>query len=155
MPFDPSYTSSATLRHLDRSLFEPGAAPIDADDGLVLLDSAGPRGEAEAIGIEIARLLADGYASRRDRDRAALSRLVRGRSWRACSTTLGIPVALEASIPVTATCVGTSLVALCRAAEDETAVESLLTHLRTDPAHGARGRSTGSSAGSVAAGPRP
>ncbi len=49
-------------------------------------------------------------------------------------TTLGIPVALEASIPVTATCVGTSLVALCRAAEDETAVESLLTHLRTDPA---------------------
>ena len=133
LPFDPSYTSSATLRHLDRSLFEPGAAPIDADDGLVLLDSAGPRGEAEAIGIEIARLLADGYAADEiaivlrypDSSGAVLASVL---------TTLGIPVALEASIPVTATCVGTSLVALCRAAEDETAVESLLTHLRTDPA---------------------
>ena len=60
LPFDPDYTASATLRHLDRNLFEPGATPIDADDGIALLDSAGARGEAEAIGIEIARLLADG-----------------------------------------------------------------------------------------------
>ena len=51
------------LRHLDRSLFEPerraGSRPTS---GLVLLESAGARGEAEAIGIEIARLLAGGDA---------------------------------------------------------------------------------------------
>ena len=36
-------------------------------------------------------------------------------------------------MPLAATCVGTSLVALCRAAIDETAVDALLTHLRYDP----------------------
>ena len=45
---------------------------------------------------------------------------------------------------------GTSLVALCRAAGDEGAVEALLTHLRTDPSLDPE-RSTGSSAGSAAA----
>jgi ATP-dependent helicase/DNAse subunit B len=132
LPFDPSYTESATLRHLDRNLFEPRATPVDADDGLVLMDSAGPRGEAEAIGIEIARLLADGVEAdaiavvvrHPDSSGPVLARVLAG---------LGIGVALEASIPVGATCVGTSLVALCRAAEDDDAVDALLAHLRTDP----------------------
>ena len=34
---------------------------IAIDDGLVLLESAGARGEAEAVGVEIARLLRAGY----------------------------------------------------------------------------------------------
>ena len=61
LPFDPDYTSSATLRHLDRELFEPEAGAVAPDEGLVLLESAGARGEAEAIGIEIARLLRSGH----------------------------------------------------------------------------------------------
>src|SRR5829696_1441739 len=43
------HTSSRVLRHLDRSLFEPEAEQVEPDDALVLLDSAGARGEAEAI----------------------------------------------------------------------------------------------------------
>ena len=45
---------------------------------------------------------------------------------------LGLPVALEATLPLSATCVGGSLIALCRAAGDETAVDALLAHLRSD-----------------------
>src|SRR5699024_10083656 len=46
---------------------------------------------------------------------------------------LGIPVALEASAPLSLTAVGTGLISLCRAATDELDVEALLTHLRSDP----------------------
>ena len=132
LPFDPDYTTSATLRHLDRHLFEPEAERIEPDGGLVLLDSAGGRGEAEAIGVEIARLLADGVRPdeiaivlRHPDSSGPLLASVLG--------TLGIPVALEASMPVASTCVGTSLVALCRAVADEGAVDALLAHLRSDP----------------------
>src|SRR6266545_3287853 len=60
LPFDESYSPSATLRHLDQHLFEPGAPRIQPDDGIALLECAGDRGEAEAIGGEVARLLAGG-----------------------------------------------------------------------------------------------
>ncbi|MQA73632.1 MAG: hypothetical protein GEU88_04645 [Solirubrobacterales bacterium] len=133
LPFDDGYTQSATLRHLDRNLFEPGAGTVEPDDGLVLLESAGARGEAEAIGIEIARLLEADYGPdeivvvvrRPDAAGPVLASVLRE---------LGLPVALEASLPLAATCVGGSLVALCRAAADESAVDSLLFHLRSDPA---------------------
>ena len=132
LPFEEGYTTSATLRHLDRNLFEAEAGRIAPDDGLRLLRSAGPRGEAEAIGIEIARLLNDGHEAdeivvvvrRPDAGGALLASVLRG---------LGIPVALEASAPLSTTCVGTALIALCRAAGDDTDVEALLTHLRSDP----------------------
>ncbi len=132
LPFDPGYTASATLRHLDRNLFEPGAAPIEPDDGLTLLDSAGGRGEAEAIGIEIARLLDSGH---RPGEIAIVLRHPdsAGPVLASVLRSLGIPVALEASLPLSETCVGTSLVALCRAAIDPDAVDALLTHLRYDP----------------------
>src|SRR5215218_3088102 len=127
------HTSSRVLRHLDRSLFEPEAEQVEPDDALVLLDSAGARGEAEAIGIEIARLLTDGYEAdeiaivvRRPESAGPLLASVLGE--------LGLPVALEAALPLTSTCVGSSLVALCRAAMDEADVEALLAHLRCDPA---------------------
>ena len=102
------------------------------DDGLRLLRSAGPRGEAEAIGVEIARLLTDGHEAdeivvvvrRPDAGGALLASVLRG---------LGVPVALEASAPLSTTCVGTALIALCRAVADDTDVEALLTHLRSDP----------------------
>ncbi len=129
---DDGYTASATLRHLDRSLFEPGAGKVEPDDGLVLLESAGARGEAEAIGIEIARLIEGGH----EPDEIAV--VVRhpassGPLLASVLRDLGVPVALEASTPLSATAVGGSLSALCRAADDESAVDALLTHLRLDP----------------------
>jgi RecB family exonuclease/superfamily I DNA/RNA helicase len=132
LPFDESYTASATLRHLDRNLFEAGAPAVAADDGLVLMQSAGARGEAEAIGIEIARLLDSGY----EPDEIAIVLRRPGASGPLLDGVLrelGLPVALEASLPLAATCVGGSLIALCRAAGDENAVDALLAHLRSDP----------------------
>ena len=57
---EPAYTRHASLRHLDASLFEPDPGTVPIDDGVALLECAGERGEAEAIGLEIARLLAEG-----------------------------------------------------------------------------------------------
>jgi ATP-dependent helicase/DNAse subunit B len=132
LPFDERYTGSATLRHLDRSLFEPGAGRVEPDDGLVLMQSAGERGEAEAIGIEIARLLRSGYAPDEIavvlRHPSGSGRLLAG-----VLRDLGVPVALEAPAPLQTTCVGGSLIALCRAALDDGAVGELLRHLRLDP----------------------
>ena len=132
LPIDESYTESATLRHLDRWLFEPGAGRVEVDDGLVLLESAGARGEAEAVGVEIARLLRSGY----EPDEIAIVLRHPDPGGRLLATVLGdmgIPVALESSLALSATQVGGASIALCRAAADETAVEALLTHLRLDP----------------------
>ncbi len=130
---DDGHIASATLRHLDRNLFEPDARSVEPDEGLVLLESAGARGEAEAIGVEIARLLADGH------DPDAIAIVVRhpdaaGPLLASVLRELGLPVALEASLPLAATAVGGSLIALCRAGLDDGAVEALLAHLRADPA---------------------
>ncbi len=133
LPFEDDYTPSATLRHLDRALFEPGSERVAVDDGLVLLESAGARGEAEAVGVEIARLLRSGYEPDeivivlRHPDPA-------GRLLAAVLREMGIPVALESSVGLAATQVGGALIALCRAATDESAVSALLAHLRLDPA---------------------
>ena len=96
------------------------------------MQSAGARGEAEAIGIEIARLLGSGYepdeivvvVRRPDSGGPLLATVLRE---------LGLPVALEASLPLAGTCAGGSLLQLCRAAADDRAVEALLAHLRSDP----------------------
>lgn len=133
LPFDEDYTGSATLRHLDRALFEPAAARVPVDEGLVLLESAGARGEAEAVGVEIARLLRSGYQP----DEIAI--VLRhpdpgGRLPATVMREMGIPVALESSLALSATQVGGALIALARAAADESAVGSLLAHMRLDPA---------------------
>jgi RecB family exonuclease len=128
---DPSYTGVSSLRHLDRHLFEPGAPTVPADEGIVMLECAGELGEAEAIGGEVARLLADGVEPDqiaivvRDADRRAptLGRILER---------LDIPVAIEASTPLDRTAVGRSLAALCRTASDGDPAH-LLDHLRSDP----------------------
>jgi hypothetical protein len=133
LPFDDGYTASATLRHLDLNLFEAEAEPVEPDDGLVLLKSAGARGEAEAIGIEIARLLESGH--RPDQIAIVLRHpSSSGPLLAGVLRELGIPVALEASARLSTTAVGGSLIALCRAASDERATGPLLAHLRLDPA---------------------
>jgi RecB family exonuclease len=133
LPFDPSYTERASLRQLDRNLFTAGAATVEPDGGVVLLESAGELGEAEAIGLEIAYLLAAGedaggiaVAVRQPSVRGPLlARVLRG---------YGIPVALEADLPLAGTAVGRALTSLCRAAMPEGAPGDLIAHLRADPA---------------------
>ncbi len=128
---DPSYSGHQSLAHLDAHLFEPGAARTDLDGGVAILESAGELGEAEAIGAEIARLLAAGEAPDsivvvvRDPDRrgAALGRVLER---------LAVPVAVEARAPLDRTAVGRSLASLCRAVVGDDPAE-LLAHLRADP----------------------
>ncbi len=129
---DRGYTDVVSLRHLDRHLFEPGAPTVAPDDGVVMLECAGELGEAEAIGAEVARLLAAGVKP----DEIAI--VVRDAARRA--PTLGrilerleIPVAIEASTPLDRTAVGRSLAALCRAAGAGGKPSDLLDHLRSDP----------------------
>jgi ATP-dependent helicase/DNAse subunit B len=129
---DTSYTDRKSLRHLDRWLFEPRAEAADIDDGVALLECAGELGEAEAVGAEIARLLADGVAP----DEIAIVARDVARRGPALGRTLArleIPVAVETTVPLEHTAVGRSLVALCRAAGPDGEAEDLLAHLRADP----------------------
>jgi len=136
---DPSddYTRQASLRHLDRFLFENDAGTVDPDGGVVLLECGGERGEAEAIGTEVARLLADGA------EPADIAIVVRhpsagGHLIAEVLARYGVPVALEAKAPLDRTAVGRALIALCRAAGPDGTAHDLLAHLRADPAFPAR-----------------
>jgi ATP-dependent helicase/DNAse subunit B len=132
LPFDPGYTESATLRHLDRALFAPPGPPVEPDGGLALLECAGERGEAEAVGGEVAHLLAGGVAAD---DVVVVLRNpdVRGPLYHQVLGELGIPVAVEASVPLSRTAVGRGIVALGRCAAPDAGVRDLLDFLRSSP----------------------
>ena len=51
------------LHHLERSLFEPGAARVDSGGAVRLLEGGGERAELELVAGEIARLLEQGMAA--------------------------------------------------------------------------------------------
>ena len=132
LPFDPSYTASTTLRELDRRLFAVAGARVESDGGVALLECGGERGEAEAVGGEIARLLADGVTPddvvvvlRRPEARGSLYNQILG--------DLGIPVAVEGSVTLTDTAVGRGIVALGRCASPHAGVKDLLDYLRASP----------------------
>lgn len=132
LPHDATHTASPTLRHLDSNLFEPEAGRVEADGSVTLLECAGELGEAEALGAEIARLLAAGEAPDSIavvvRDSARRGPLL-GRVFKR----LAIPAAVEASVPLAGTAVGHALVCLCRALLSDDPAD-LLAHLRADPA---------------------
>ena len=132
LPFDPTYTASATLRELDRGLFEVTEPRVEPDGGLALLECGGERGEAEAVAGEIATLLARGVAPddvvvvlRRPEARGALYDQVLGG--------LRIPVAVEASVPLPHTAVGQGVVALGRCSSPDAGADDLLEFLRARP----------------------
>jgi ATP-dependent helicase/DNAse subunit B len=132
LPFDPSYTESATLRELDSRLYEVGGPRIEPDAGIALLECGGERGEAEAIGGQIARLLAQGVSPddvvvvlRHPDSHGPLYREVLGG--------FGIPVAVEASVPLSRTAVGRGVVALARCAQPDASAADLLDFLRAQP----------------------
>jgi ATP-dependent helicase/DNAse subunit B len=133
LAFDRGYTDRATLRQLDEALFEPEAETVADDGGVRLLECAGERGEAEGVGIEIAKLLAGGTEP--DEIVVALRHpAVDGPLFAAVLHDLGIPATLEAQLPLTGTAVGRALLLLCRAASPAGEPADALGHLRADTA---------------------
>lgn len=129
-PPDPGNTESPLLFHLERNLGakDPDRLPRDPES-LVFLRSAGARGEAEAIALEVARLLAGGA------DPEEIAIVVRdpgrrGPQIAAVLESYGVPTALEAEIPVAATSVGGGLTALLEAVLGVRRASDLLRYLR-------------------------
>lgn len=125
---DPANTESETLFALSHNFGSPAVEllpPIDAKplprsdsassgDGLLLLRSAGTRGEAEAIAVEVSKLI---YAGADPAEIAIALRDPgrRGPEIAAALEANGVATALEAEIPVAGTGVGATLVALLEA----------------------------------------
>jgi RecB family exonuclease len=126
---DPGNTDSPLLFHLERGFGAAKAPRRAADDSLTILRSAGARGEAEAIGAEVAGLIAagespDGIAiALRDPAR-------RGPQIASVLESYGIATALEAELPVASTAVGGTLLALLAAVLGEGGAGDLLRFLR-------------------------
>ncbi len=126
---DPDSTGSPLLFHLARGFGRPGTAPREPDGSLLLLRSAGTRGEAEAIATEISKLVAAGIdpaevaVALRDPAR-------RGAAIAAALEANGIATALEAELPVAGTAVGGALTALLEAEFGARRASDLLRYLR-------------------------
>ncbi len=126
---DPANTDSPLLFGLERGFGATGPAQMPIDESLVFLRSAGERGEAEAIAVAVARLLADGT------DPEQIAIVVRDPSRRgplvaSILESYGIATALEAEIPVATTSVGGSLTALLEAMLGTGRATDLLRYLR-------------------------
>jgi ATP-dependent helicase/DNAse subunit B len=126
---DSANTDSPLLFHLERGFgaTEPERRPLD--DSLAFLRSAGERGEAEAMAVEVARLLADGTEPEQIaivvRDPARRGPLIAS-----ILESYGVPTALEAEIPASTTSVGGSLMGLLEAVLGTGRATDLLRYLR-------------------------
>jgi ATP-dependent helicase/DNAse subunit B len=129
-PADPEpFGIDPLLVHLQREFGRAEPARRPADEALVLLRSAGERGEAEAIGAEAAKLISAGV------DPTTIAIAVRdpvrrGPLLAAVLESYGIGVALEAEIPVAGTSVGGALIALLEAEFGSGRAADLLRFLR-------------------------
>ncbi len=126
---DAANTPNPLLFHLERNFGTPQPRRREPGEGLVLLRSAGARGEAEAIATEVAKLVANGVRpaeiaiALRDPER-------RGPLIASVLESYGIATALEAEIPVAATAVGGTLLALLEAELGDGGIADLLRFLR-------------------------
>ena len=126
---EPANTANPLLFHLERSFGAADPRRQPPGPGLTLLRSAGERAEAEAIGAEAAKLIAGGAdpgeiaIALRDPER-------RGPLLASVLESYGIPVALEAELPVAQTSVGGTLLALLAATLGEGTTTDLLRFLR-------------------------
>jgi ATP-dependent helicase/DNAse subunit B len=126
---DPRNTESAMLFHLARAFGAPRPEPREPGEGLRLLRSAGARGEAEAIALEVSRLLYDGA------DPAGIAIALRDPARRgpeiaAALEANGVATALEAEAPVAGTAVGGALISLLEAEFGSGRASDLLRYLR-------------------------
>ncbi|HEY7949603.1 MAG TPA: PD-(D/E)XK nuclease family protein [Solirubrobacterales bacterium] len=126
---EPAHTPNRLLFHLERSFGRIDAEPQAPDGGLTLLRSAGARGEAEAIGAEVAKLLAGGV------DPAEIAIVLRDPARRGpllaeVLESYGIATALEAELPVGGTATGRALLALLAAALGDGRASDLLLYMR-------------------------
>ena len=127
---DPAHTEGPVLYHLERGFLVAGCGRRPLDPGLVRMEAAGERGQAEQIGAEIARLLDAG--ARPDEIAVVLRSPDRdGPLYESVLSTLEIPVAVEARVPVVRTAVGRGLVALIRATFGSRSADDVLAFLRT------------------------
>jgi len=129
LPADPANTESPLLFHLERGFGTAEAERASGDGSFVLLRSAGERGEAEAISVEVARLLAAGTNPEQiaivARDPARRGPLIAS-----VLESYGIPSALEAEIEAGATSIGGCLRALLEALLGGGRAADLLRYLR-------------------------
>lgn len=126
---DPANTPSALLFHLERGFCRPSGQRRPPDGDLTLLRSAGTRGEAEAIGTEVAKLIAGGV----EPDEIAIALRDPARRGPLIASVLesyGIATALEADLPVAGTAVGGGLIALLEAEFGSARARDLLRFLR-------------------------
>lgn len=129
VPANPANTSSPLLFHLERGFGTTERQRRPPDESLVFLRSAGARGEAEAIALEVARLLAGGT------DPEEIAIVVRDPARRgpllaSVLESYGVPAALEAEVGVATTSVGGSLAALLEAVLGTGRAADLLRYLR-------------------------
>ncbi len=126
---DPANADSPLLFHLAHSFGAPRPALQSPGGGLTMLRSAGSRAEAEAIALEVSRLVHAGA------DPAAIAIALRdpGRRGGEIASALeanGIATALEAELPVAGTDVGGALAALLETEFGQRRASDLLRYLR-------------------------
>jgi len=126
---EPANTESPTLFALAHGFGRPVSKPLAAVEGLTLLRSAGARGEAEAVALEVSRLIHAGA------DPAAIAIALRDPARRGPEIAAAlerneVAAALEAELPVAATAVGGCLLALLEAAFGTSRAADLLRYLR-------------------------
>jgi RecB family exonuclease len=126
---DPANTESPLLFHLAHAFGAPRPQLQQPGAGLTLLRSAGTRAEAEAIALEVSRLVHAGA----DPAEIAIALRDPGRRGGEIAAALeanGIATALEAELPVANTAVGGALVALLEAEFGQRRAGDLLRYLR-------------------------
>jgi ATP-dependent helicase/DNAse subunit B len=126
---EPRFTDNRLLFDLERAFGVAVPRRRPPGEGLALLRSAGERGEAEAIGAELARLVAGG-ADPGEVAIALRDPARRGPRLAAVLESYGVATALEAELPVTATSVGGTLAALLRATLGDARIGELLRFMR-------------------------
>jgi ATP-dependent helicase/DNAse subunit B len=126
---DARNTESPLLFHLARGFGAAAPVPHEPSEDLLLLRSAGVRGEAEAIAAEVSKLVAGGA------DPAAIAIALRdparrGATIAAALEANGVATALEAELPVAGTAVGGALMALLEAEFGSRRASDFLRYLR-------------------------
>ena len=133
LPAVPGHYASPVLHHIERNLYEPGAARAPTshtDEGaILLLRGGGERAEIELVGAHVVRLLRDGVPPgeiavvlRRPAKLAPLLERV--------FSAYQIPFALERRVPAGHTALGRGVLALVRCALLEADADELLVFLR-------------------------